>query len=137
MKKITLMILVAMIATAISCKKEEAEIAEKPVASFTTSVDSVEVVYYCITCKVTSKADSIVLTNNSTDADRYVWVMPNGRSTSTTSKAPKTVRFNYYEGYNASIYNDCVWRDATITLKAFKGTDSSSVSRTFKLRGCD
>jgi hypothetical protein len=134
MKKVTLMILVAMIATAISCKKDEVA---KPVASFTTSVDSVEVVYYCVACKVTSKADSIVLTNNSTDADSYVWVMPNGTRISTTSNTPKTVKFNYYEGYNASIYNDCVWRDATITLKAFKGTDSSSVSKTFKLRGCD
>ena len=133
MKKLTFMILVAMIATAISCKKDEV----KPVASFTTSVDSVYLNYDCITCKVSATADSIVLTNNSTNADSYVWVMPNGTRISTTSKSSTTIRFNYYDGYDAATYNDCLWKDATITLKAFKGTDSSSVSKVIKLRGCD
>jgi hypothetical protein len=122
MKKITLMIFVAMLATAISCKKEEIA---KPVASFTTSVDSVYAVYLGpLFARTTAPADAVVCTNNSTNADTYVWhsTLNNTRDT-VLNKNNKT--FEYLNRYSCVMWS---YRD-TITLTAIKGTDKSTFSK--------
>lgn len=139
MKKITLTIFGAIVlaffaSISTSCKKDD------PVANFTMSADSVWLDYGCGSCKekATSEYPTFVtLTNTSENADSYIWTFPNGDTIQTTNKAPFQVSFNYYDGYNAAIYNDCNWNSANISLKAVKGKKSSTKSTTFKLNGCD
>jgi hypothetical protein len=122
MKKVTLMILVAMIAIAISCKKEEIA---KPVASFTTSVDSVYANYLVLAVAKTSAiADAVVCTNNSTNADTYVWYSTLNNTRDTVSNM-NSKTFQYFYKYSCGVWD---LRD-TITLTAIKGTEKSSYSK--------
>jgi hypothetical protein len=122
MKKITLMILVAMIATAISCKKDEVA---KPIASFTTSVDSVYANYLVLAvARTTATAGAVVCTNNSTNADTYIWHSTLNNTRDTVSNKNNKI-FEYYYKYSCGAWD---LRD-TITLTAIKGTDKSTSSK--------
>ena len=122
------MIFIAMLATAISCKKDEVA---KPVASFTTSVDSVYSVYLGpVSARTNAIAGAVVCTNNSTNADSYVWHSTLNNSTdSVSNKNSKT--FEYINMYSCGIWD---LRD-TITLTAIKGTEKSTFIKIILVSG--
>jgi hypothetical protein len=128
MKKVTLMILVAMIATAISCKKDEVA---KPVASFTTSVDSVYAIYpILVVTRTSALASSVICANNSTNADTYVWHSTLNNTRDTVSNM-NSKTFQYFYKYSCGLWS---LRD-TITLTAIKGTEKSAYSKIIIVNG--
>ncbi len=137
MKKTVLTFMTVVAILAIACEKKEENTA-KLTSSFTTSVDSVVLQYGVILvpsvvatgARIAEQAGTIILTNNSVNADSYVWELPNGETIETTSKDPIEVTFHEskFKGLN------CGWdNNGTITLKAKKGTTSSTSSKVIKL----
>lgn len=137
MKKTVLAFMTVVAIFAMACEKKEENTA-KLTSSFTTSVDSLILQYGIIKepavpaagARIATQADSIILTNTSVNADSYVWELPNGETIETTSKDPITVEFHSskFKGLK------CGWdNNGTITLKAKKGTTSSTSSKVIKL----
>ncbi|HMV03006.1 MAG TPA: hypothetical protein PLJ37_02510 [Chitinophagales bacterium] len=137
MKKTVLTFMTVVAILAMACEKKEENTA-KLTSSFTTSVDSVVLQYGVILvpsvvatgARIAEQAGTIILTNNSVNADSYVWELPNGETIETTSKDPIEVTFHEskFKGLN------CGWdNNGTITLKAKKGTTSSTSSKVIKL----
>lgn len=127
MKKLVTILLVAIFAATISCNKDEET--PTPVASFTINTDSIYAQLVLVPLRTTTTANSLICTNTSMNADKYVWSSSlKGTNDTTTSNANKVYTYTNW---------DCeIWglRD-TITLTAIKGTVSSSTSKIIKIHG--
>lgn len=126
MKKLSIIIIVAMLATAISCKKDEV----KPVASFTVNADSINAVSIILT-RTNGVANSLICTNTSINAEKYVWVSSRkGTRDTTTSTSTKTYEYYNWGGACPTTFS----LTDTITLIAIKGSDISSTSKVVRIK---
>ena len=126
MKKLITILLVAIFAATISCNKDEET--PTPVASFSINTDSIYVGSE-LPSRISAVANSLICTNTSVNADKYVWSSSlNGTNDTTTSKANKIFTYRVSGCASWSI------RD-TVSLTAIKGNKSSTTFKIIKIQG--